>query len=105
MDNKTNMQQVMDIMKAKGATDEQIAQFFQDLTKTNFARFYSQAMALFTEEDMKAVEAIPTDEEAHKKIREIYQQKTGKDPEEEMKKFMDDFAQGFLAEHAKNPTA
>lgn len=60
-------------------------------------------MALFTEENMKAIEAAPDDLEANKKIREIYKLKTGRDPEEEMQKFMDDFAQGFLAEHAKNP--
>ena len=62
-------------------------------------------MAVLTEDDMKAIEAAPSDLEANKLIRELYKQKTGRDPEQEMQKFMDDFAQGFLAEHAKSPTA
>lgn len=105
MNNQTKVQQVVDIMRAKGATEEQIAKFFEDLTKTNFARFYAQAMAVFTDEDMKAIEDCKSDEETNKLIKDLYKQRTNMDAEAEMQKFLDDFAQGFIAEHAKNPNA
>lgn len=96
------MQKVIAILKEKGSTDEQISQFVADLTKTNFARFYTQAMASLTDEDMAAIEACQTDDEANAEIKRLYQLRTGKDPQGEMQKFLDDFAQGFITEYEKD---
>ncbi len=51
----TKLQQVADILKQKGSTDEQIAQFLTELTKANFAKFYTQALTFLTDEDMAAI--------------------------------------------------
>lgn len=108
MDNRTKFQQVIDVLKGKGYTEDQIAQFTAELTKTGFANLYTEAMALFTEEDMKAIEACATQEEANEKIKALYTLRTGKDAEAEMQKFLDTFSQGFLDQYEKEksqPTA
>lgn len=104
MDKKTKMQRVIDILKEKGSTDEQIAQFLTDLSKTNFARFYTQAMASFTDDDMRVIERCK-EEEVETEIKTRYQLRTGKDPQVEMQKFLDDFGTGFLAEYEKEKAA
>ena len=101
----TKLQQVADILKEKGSSDEQIAQFLAELTKANFAKFYTQAIASFTDEDMAAIEACTTEEQANDKIKELYKLRTGKDAGEEMQKFLDDFAIGFIAEYEKEKTS
>ncbi len=101
MDNKSKMQQVVEVMKEKGATDDQISQFLTELTKSAFARIYTAGMANFTEEDMAAIEACKDQEEANQKIKELYSLRTGNDAEKETQKFLDDFATGFLAEYEK----
>lgn len=93
----TKLQQVADILKQKGSTDEQIAQFLTELTKANFAKFYTQALTSLTDEDMAAIEACATEAEANEKIKELYKLRTGKDAEVEMQKFLDDFATGFIS--------
>lgn len=100
----TKLQQVADILKEKGSTDEQIAQFLAELTKANFAKFYTQAITIFIDEDMAAIEACTSEEQANEKIKELYKLRTGKDAGEEMQKFLDDFATGFIAEYEKEKT-
>ncbi|HBQ50620.1 hypothetical protein A3B42_01845 [Candidatus Daviesbacteria bacterium RIFCSPLOWO2_01_FULL_38_10] len=99
------LQQVADILKQKGSTDEQIARFLAELTKANFAKFYTAAMTMFTDEDMATIEACTSEEHANEKIKELYQLRTGKNPQEEMQKFLDDFAIGFIAEYEKERAA
>lgn len=93
----SKLQQVADILKQKGSSEEQIAQFLTELTKANFAKFYTQAVANFTDEDLGIIEACRSEAEANEKIKELYKLRTGKDAEEEMQKFLDDFATGFIS--------
>ena len=101
MDEQTKMQKVVDVMKEKGSTDEQVSQFLTELTKSAFARIYTTGMASFTEEDMQAIEACPDQESANEKIKILYNLRTGRSAAEDTQKFLDDFAQGFLAEYEK----
>lgn len=95
------LENVIDILKNKGWTDEQIVELTNNITKTSFARLYEQALASFTNEDIKAVEACQTQEETNEKIRQIYTLRTGKDPNQEAQKFIANFVQGFMAEYQK----
>lgn len=104
MDQQTKMQKVVEIMKEKGASDEQVSQFLLELTKTNFARLYTTSMTVFTEEDMQAIEACPDQESANEKIKMLYNLRTGRSSAEETEKFLEDFATGFLAEYEKEKT-
>lgn len=98
-----SLQQVIDILQKKGYTEDQIADTTADLTKAAFTTLYSNAMAAFTEEDVQMIENCETDEEANKKIMELYKLRTGKDPQEEMNKFLEKFAKDFTAEQQTTP--
>ena len=96
MDNTPNLQKVVEILKAKGWTDEQIANMSSDLMKKASSLLYTSAIATFTEEDMVAIEACETDEDANKKILELFQLRTGKNPQEELNGFLTKFAEEFI---------
>lgn len=105
MEPKTKIQKVIEALKEQGATEEQIVEFLANLTKTSFSNLYATAAALFTEEDLAAVEACKTQEEISEKVKQLYALRTGKNPEEEAQKFLDVFAEGFLAEYEKEKAA
>lgn len=97
----SKLQQVLDILKAQGYSEEQLAKFLEELTKNNFARMYTEAMTSLTEEDLAKIDLAATDEEGNKLIADLYQQRTGKNPQEESNRFIDTFCEGFLREHQK----
>ncbi len=101
MEPKTKIQKVIEALREQGATDEQVTEFLANLTKTSFSNLYSKVAAFFTEEDLVAVEACKTQEEISEKVKQLYALRTGKNPEEEAQKFLDVFAEGFLAEYEK----
>lgn len=95
---KTKYQQVLETLKAKGWTDEQLAQLSEEIAKAVFNKFYTDAVANLTDEDLDELEKCNSQEEANVKIKELYQKRTGNDPDEEAKQFYDDFATKFLEE-------
>lgn len=98
------VQKVIDALREKGYTDDRIAGVTTEFVKAAFTRFYGDAMAAFSEEDVKAVEDCATDEEASAKIAELYQARTGKNAQEEMGKFVEMLADNYLKELGKqNP--
>lgn len=100
MDNqKPKLQQVIDILKAKGTTDEQIAQIAAGLTKAANDQLYAEITNSLTEEDLKAIDACQNQEEANKEILKRYVEKTGQDPDQKVQQFLDLFAEGFLKEY------
>lgn len=98
MDQQTKFQKVLDILKEKGMSEEQISEFAANLTKTNFTRVYAEAMSVFNEEDLSAIDKATNQEQANQMIAERYKLKTGKDVIVEMQKFLDIFCDGFLKE-------
>lgn len=105
MDQKTKFQQVIDILQEKGYTDGQITELAAGLTKESFARLYTEAAATFTDEDINAIEATKTQEEANEEIKKRYTLRTGKNADEETQRYLDTFCQGFLAEYDKEKQA
>lgn len=99
MNNQHNLSQVIEVLKKLNYTDEQIAEFCNDISQQGFANLYQEAMNVFTEEDLVAIEACASDEEANQKIKELYTLRTGKNPDEEMQKFLSTFSEGFLKEY------
>lgn len=101
MDQDTRLQKVIDVLQEKGYTEAQVAEFVQNLTKSNFAKAYAEAMSSLTDEDLAKIEATKTQDEANQVIAELYTLRTGKDPKEEAQRFLDIFCDGFLAEYEK----
>ena len=95
------IQQVINILKEKGNTDEEIGNFVGDLYNSAAGQFYAQAILLFSEEDMKSLDSIQNQEEATAFIASNYEVRSGKKPDSEINKFIDTFAEGFLKEYEK----
>lgn len=94
----TKFQQILTILKQKGWTDEQLAQLTEEVAKSVFTQFYTNAVAELTDEDLDQIDKCATQEEANAKIKELYKLRTGIDPDEQATKFYDDFATKFLEE-------
>lgn len=101
----TKFQQVINILKQKGMSDDKIADFAANLTKTNFTRVYAEAMSEFKEEDLSAIDAASSQSEANQMIAKLYQLRIGKDIHEEVQRFLDVFCDGFLKEYEKEKSA
>lgn len=94
--------QLLQTLKQNGWNDEQLAQLSEEVAKAAFARFYTEAVAVLTPEDLQVIEDCATDEEGQAKIKELYTLRTGKDPEAEGKAYYDTFVDTFF-EEMKNP--
>lgn len=101
MDQKNKFQQVIDILKAKGTTDEQITQISDGLLKAANDQLYAEMMGSLVEEDLQAIDNCSNQEEANKEIKNRYIQRTDKDPDQQLQQFLDNFAEGFLKEYSQ----
>ena len=106
MEQKTKFLQVLEYLKKKGWTDEQITKLTEELAKTVFSQFYTEAISYLTNEDTDEIDKCGSQEEANIKIKDFYKLRTGRNPDEVATKFYDDFATKFFEEeNAKTSTA
>ena len=101
----TKFEEVIQVLQSKGWDNEKIAELTAELQKAAFNQFYAEATMSFTDADLDDLDEIEDDDEAQKKIKELYKLRTGKDSDEESARFFDVFAEGFLKENAENPDA
>lgn len=97
------MEKVIEVMKKLNYTDEQISAVLAEVAKALHSKLYSEMMLLLTEEDLKSIENA-SEKDIKDEIRYFYKLRVGKDPDEEAKKFYEDFAKGFIAEYEKTKT-
>lgn len=97
-----SFKQVMDLLREQNVPEEEIAQILENLTQTASTKFYAEAMAEFSDEDLKEIEDASTNEEANTLIAQKFQEKTGRDPEMAMQQFLNTFAQGFIVQYQKD---
>lgn len=93
--------QIFKILKDQGTTDEAINQMKDGLIKAASDQLYAQALQSLTEEDLKVIDACPNQEEANKEILSRFTQRTGKNPDDVIQEFLQNFAKGFLLEYQK----
>lgn len=105
MDQNNKFGQVLKILKEQGYSEDEIIKITTDLSKLSFSRLYSEAMLAFTPEDLQIIEDCQTDELANEKIRDLYTLRTGKDPDEEAKVFLENFSDEFLKQYEKDKAA
>lgn len=98
MDNP-KLKEVLEILKKENATQAQIEEIIAGIIKTAYSKLYSEAMLALTEEDLESIEKTD-DENVDQEIIYFYKLRTGKDPDEEVKQFITDFAEAFLKEYS-----
>lgn len=80
----------------RGYDDEQIADVCANIGEEAFEQFVNQAKTELSEEDLKSLESVTSEAEAHEKLKELYQAKTGKDAQEEISMLIDKQVDAFL---------
>jgi hypothetical protein len=98
---KTLLNQVTDVLKQRGNSDDQIAEFLADLSKEASERLYVEALAVLDDEDLKAIAATTIPQETNYEVLTRFAKKTGQNPNELMKGFLDEFSRKFLEECQK----
>ena len=83
-------------LKAEGKTDEEIGQLLAGVAKLSALDIYAALMTSLTEEDMKEVEAISDDEQAKKRMEELFAKRAGMSIDQLVQQSQDAFATGYL---------
>ena len=100
---QSKFQKIIDTLKSDGLTDDQIADFSAVITNAASQAFFAEAVLVFDEEDMNALDAITDPAQADYEIKVRYAQKTGKNVAIQMQEFYNAFSDKFLEEYQKNP--
>ncbi|MBA3724112.1 MAG: hypothetical protein H0W89_04470 [Candidatus Levybacteria bacterium] len=96
MQTSNPLQKVILLLEEQGYTDDQVGDICGSLTKNAFSMLYTKAVSDFLDEDFQAIEDCASDEEANKKIMDVYTLRTGQDPYADMHIYLKAFAQTFL---------
>ena len=83
-------------LKDEGKTDEQIGQLLAGVAKLSALDVYAALMTSLTEEDMKEVEAVGDDEQAKKRMEELFKFRSGMTVDEMVKKVQEGFARSYV---------
>lgn len=86
----------LDELKTQGKSDEEIGKLLSGVAKLSAMEIYMALMMSLTEEDMQEVEKIEDEEEAKKKMEELFKLRTGMTVEELAKNIKEGFAEGYL---------
>jgi len=84
-------------LKSQGKTDEEIGQLLAGVAKLSALDIYAALMTSLTEEDMKEVEAISDDEQAKKRMEELFAKRAGMSIDQLVEKAQEEFARGYIA--------
>ena len=83
-------------LKSQGKNDEEIGQLLAGVAKLSALDVYAALMTSLTEEDMKEVEAIGDDEQAKKRMEELFKFRSGMTVDEMVKKVQEGFARSYV---------
>jgi hypothetical protein len=97
--NKFN--QVVDLLKQDGNTNQQVWEFLAELSQQMTNKVFTDVFTTFDEEDLKKIARSTSPQQANFKIRLLYLNKTGKNPDDEVQDLLDKFSDKFLEEYEK----
>lgn len=99
-----NFDQVIEILKKEGLTDEQVSQFVQNLTNALSEQLYLSMVEQLTEEEMARLNAITDDVQREQEMRQLFEQNSGQSLQDLSDSFIQSFTREFLAGyHSKTP--
>jgi trans-2-enoyl-CoA reductase len=99
----SKMQQVLAVLQEKGYTDDQIAEVMDQIGQMAFNQLYAASEALFEDEDFVEIGEAANPEGLQKKIFEVYEKRTGENPQVQLNTFLDTVATNFL-DSVNNPS-
>lgn len=96
-----NFDQVIEILKKIGLSDEKIAEFVVSLNNALTQQLYMILVKQLGEEDMQRLNLIAEEQDRQNQMRQTFEQKTGKSlkniSDEFIKSFTDEFLEGYYS--------
>lgn len=93
---KQNFNEVIEILKKEGLSDKQIGEFIVNLNNALSGHLYLILVESLSEEDMQKLNTVSDDVQRETQMRQIFEQKTGKDLKELSDTFIQTFTRDFL---------
>lgn len=91
--------ELLQVLADRGLSDEAIVNVRDGLWGQANEAFMSDMLSALTDEDLQRVEASGTQDEANASLRNIYEEKTGKNMQEEMQKIVDQYASDLIKKY------
>lgn len=83
-------------LQKSGKTPQEIEAIADELAEAAFKLLFANAMAAFSEEDIKTIEDTKDEQEANLTIMELYKLRTGKNPADELQQLLDKVIKTYL---------
>jgi hypothetical protein len=103
MNTNQKIHELITTLIQKGLDDDQIAEVCANIGEEAFELFVNQAKTELGEEELQSLETVTSEEEAHERLKEIYQAKTGKDAQEEISMLIDKQVDAYLQGEDSTP--
>jgi hypothetical protein len=105
MNTTSTINTLLQILADRGMNDEAVVNVRDGLWGQANETFMDQVLSSLSDEDLKSVEAAGTQEEANDTLKKLYQEKTGKDMQEEMNKIVDQYATELINKYKLEESA
>ena len=97
--------ELLKVLVKKGVSSDEITKVRDELLAKAYESFMADALQSLTDDDLKAIEASATQEEANAALKRIYAEKTGKDSQDEMKRIVDEKATELIEKYKATPVS
>lgn len=84
MDTNVKVKELITTLLNKGYSEDQVAEICAHIGEAAFEQFMAGAKNILGEDGFAAIEAMPTDTEAHEELKRQYQAKTGQDAQSQI---------------------
>jgi hypothetical protein len=99
MQTTQKVDELLQVLKDRGLNEDAVENVKEGIWTQASDHFMQDLLLSLTEEDMKSIEATTTQEEANVALRKLYNEKTGKDMDEEMMKVVDQQAEELIQKY------
>ena len=96
METKTKLQEVQDVLKTKGYTENEVNEIVMQIYQVASNHFALRALAVLHEDDLVAVDASTDDNKASDELKKKFTERTQKNADDEIKNLIEYFAADFL---------
>lgn len=94
-----NIAELLQVLSDRGMNEDAIVNVRDGLWAQANEMFMNDVLSVLSDEDLQNIQTSGTQEEANDALRRLYEQKTGKNMQEEMTKIVDQFATELIKKY------
>jgi hypothetical protein len=99
MQSTAKVQELLQVLKDRGMNEDAVKNVQDGLWEQASEAFLSSLLTSLTQEELQNIASAATQEEANAAFRKLYQEKTGKDMDEEMQRVVDQQATTLIEKY------